>query len=237
MATKEFNKAAVTENTINEFKAAAAGLKEGYKHFLNGFRLAAEDICKDFGGFENLESPKDQKAVFNLIREIAQQQVGLSPKTFDRYCKIARYCLIYHVSWEIGSEATRQQLRWCRDRIKSFKNGSKEEKMGRAWEERVKLDKAEADDKKKKEAERLAEIGFAEPAEKQTLLQIPLPKDGQDEDAYWMEYLAAQVAHIQKNMPILNGGSAVKTVVLNFLGQALPIVKAAKAKPVKKEAA
>jgi hypothetical protein len=114
-----------------------------YKIFLNGFRLAAEEICEEFGGFHNLTSARDVKRVFNLIRERAALQVGLSPKTFDRCCKIARYCIIYNVPWDIGAVATRKQLRWCKNRISAFRTGTTEEKMIRAWEERVKLDKAE----------------------------------------------------------------------------------------------
>jgi hypothetical protein len=57
-----------------------------------------------------------------------------------------------------------------------------------------------------------------------------LPKAGQDEDAYWMEYLTAQISHIQKHIDKLNGGSVVKTTVLHFYAEALPIVKSIKVK-------
>ena len=159
----------------------------------------------------------------------------MTPNTFERYCKIARYCIIYHVEWDIACEATRDQLRWCKNRITSFKGrGTLEEKMSRAWGERVKLDKAEAEEAKQKEAAWLAENGTKdeEPIKTNGLINIPLPKDEQDEDSYWTEYLAAQVAHIQKHMDKLNGGSEVKTVVLHFFSEALPIVK--KVKKVKK---
>ena len=232
---KNFDKAMVTDSTISEFKAAARGLKKGYKHFLNGFRLAAEEICKEWGGFENLESPKDQKRVFELIQEIAEPQVGLSPQTFTRYCKIARWCIIYHVSWDIGSEATKPQLQRCKQMAAKLKTGTWEEKMERAWAI-VKKEAAEEAIVKKQRQEKLIEEENAKDAAK-TIVHIPLPKDGQDEDAYWTEYLSAQVSHIKKHMDILKGGSAVKTLVLTFYGQAVPIVQAAKVKSISKEAA
>lgn len=222
----------VKKATLAEFKAAGIALKEGYKHFLNGFRLAADDICEEFGGFHNLTSVRDVKQVFNLIREIAAPQVGLSPKTFDRYCKIARYCIIYNVPWDISAVATREKLRWCKNRIPAFRSGTTEEKMIRAWEERVKLDRAEQEEAKKREAALLAEIGSVEP-DAASLIHIPLPKPGQDEDAYWMDYLNAQVAHIQKHMDKLNGDSYVKATVRHFFADAMPIVKSAK-KPAKR---
>ena len=237
MATKNFDKGAVTPDTINKFKAVGSHIKQGNKDFLDAWHCAADDICKDWGGFDGLDNPQDQKKVFKLIREIAEPQVDMPPKTFDRYCKIARYCLIYHVSWEIASEATRPQLRWCKDQIKKFKTGTREEKMARAWEVRIKLDEEEAAAKKKREDELLSQSEPQSQPNGNGLVHIPLPKGEQDEDAYWTEYLTAQVVHIQKHMGILDGGSAVKTVVLNFLGQALPIVKAAKVKPAKVEKA
>ena len=80
------------------------------QRFQDCFCLAAENIRKDIGGFDGLNT-KDEKRVFNLIYEIVRPQVDLSPEHFARYCKIGRYSLIYHVSWAIASVNTRQQLR------------------------------------------------------------------------------------------------------------------------------
>lgn len=233
MMKPKFDEAAVSQEAINDFDAADKHLRQGYKHFLHGFCRAAEDVAQEYGGFEKLPSPKDQKAVFKIVQAVARQHMKLSANTFDRYCKIARYCIIYHVCWEIASQANRAALRWCQKRIKeeSFKKNdafkkkafatcSKQEKMEVAWGEWVKDLTLNANDNEE------------DPKPKPELLHLPLPKDGEDEDGYWTGYLAAQVSHIKKHMDLLSDGdkSKVKTVVLNFYGAASQIVESAKAK-------
>ena len=226
----KFSIDSVPQEAFKEFGEADAALRNGYKHFLNGFRLAAEGVANEYGGFDNLEAPKDQKEVFRIVKEVARKATKLSPKTFERYCKIARYCIIYHAEWDIAAEATRDDLRWIKVRRNAFKTGTLEERTRRAWDERQKLNVEEAKKKAEAEAKWLEENGSKEP--EPTLIQFPAPEEYESEDAYWIAYLEAQVKHINKHMELLNGNSEVKTVVTNFYGAALPIVKKNKAQPM-----
>jgi hypothetical protein len=233
MVEKDFDASKVSQKTISEFQAADKGYQSANRHFLNGFKQAAAEISEEFGGFDTL-MPSDHRKIFGMIQKIAEPQVHLADSTFQRYCKIARFCVIYCVAWEIGERATRDQLKWCKERVRSFKKGTIEEKMERAWKEKMELEAK----KQKEEREWLAKNGSKEPETEQEvkgeLIQIPRFKDGQDEDAYWLEYLDAQVRHIQKHMPHLEGGSPIQSLVLRFYREALPVVLSKKTKLSKK---
>jgi hypothetical protein len=101
--------------------------------------------------------------------------------------------------------------------------------MVRAWEI-VKKEAAEEAAAGEKRRGQLIDEDDADATEEQkkSLHYIPLPKDGEDEDAYWMEYLRVQVSHIQKHQMMLDGGSPVKMAVLRFFTEAMLVVKAAK---------
>ena len=229
--SKKFDKASVPEEAFAEW--AACDERPLSEHFLNGWVIATKAVIKAAGiTLTELTSRSDQKAVFGIIKDAARQKVRMSDGTFERYCKIARYCVIYGCPWDVASDANREDLRDCKVRIKAFNVGSDDEKWERAWKERSEYNKIKAEKDKKEHEEWLAEHGSKdedELAKSKEMFRIPLPVVGQDEDAYWMEYLQYQVSHIQKHMNMLDGDSNAKKVVMNFFAAALPLVKKSKA--------
>lgn len=229
--SKKFDKTAVPQEAFAEWEACDE--RPLSEHFLKGWLIATEAVIKAAGiSLEQLTSRDDQKSVFGIIKSAAKQKIvdlgKMSVNTFERYCKIARYCIIFGCPWEVAENATRNQLRECKQRIKDFKVGTTEEKWLRAWKEESDYQK----EKKEREKAERAKYNTADEDQVagQELVRIPLPKDGQTEDAYWLEYLTAQVAHITKHMDKLDGDSNIKKVVTNFYASALPVVKASKAK-------
>lgn len=212
----------VPEAAKDAWKEALKLWGQWHKFFLQGFRLAADGIYTDW---PLLTKRKDQKEVFDRVRDAAYnimvENGSMKDGTFDRYCKIARYCLIFRVPWEIGQEANRAQLRWCRERAKTYRGGSQEERMIRAWEEMP------PDLKGKKEKD--------EDEGSSQLLPWPDPSNFSTEDEFLAAATKIFVGRLQKeHADALKGESGIKASLRRFIGDVTPYITEKKGK---KEAA
>lgn len=222
----------VRDAAYHELDLCVPAERKGREHFLNYFRMAADDVAKRIPGcksFDELRNPRDQKLVFEKVKEFAEPRVvkkgGFSATTFEKYCKVSRYCIIYHVGWQIADDANRDELRRCQTLAKDILTGNQEEKMEKAWE-MVVAEKDEEKAKKKEKYNQWLELQNGKDSEPGDLAKMPNPGDFKgDHDAFWTAYLKAQVEYIQKHYDCLQGDSAVQRHVQHFLGASLSFVK------------
>src|SRR4051812_5829576 len=98
----------VPVETLSAWKEALKYWGQWHKFFLQGFKIAADGV---YAEWPLLVKARDRKDVFDKVVKAAYQifveNGSMKKGTFDRYCKIARYCLIYRVPWQVGQEANR----------------------------------------------------------------------------------------------------------------------------------
>lgn len=194
-----------------------------HKFFLKGFKIAADGVYEDW---MILTKARDRKEVFDKVQDAAYgvfvKNGSMKDTTFARYCKIARYCLIYRVPWEIGAEANRAQLRWCKEKAKQYKGGTQEERMGRAWEEMPpELGKKI---KSPNDGEDAKGTGFAKWAD---------PDDFDNDDDFLLDATKMFIYFIQKDhADRLIGESNIKVALRRFFGDVSPLIKPCKKKVV-----
>lgn len=174
-----------TETTREKFRKGTGVIKSSQEQFIDAYLSG----CKDVAGNDFLKGA-DLERTFKLVQEEAKvicvDEEGASPNTFYNYCQAARKCLVFNVPWSFARRFKINELATAKKLAESFKDGTPEERMMRAFSQ-IK------DDYRIQKQKEKVQNGMSNTIQKiQT--GLPMPENGESKEIY-----AAKVFQSVKN--------------------------------------